>query len=557
MSSFTIQKVGQYSYLHISVSKWDPIKKISINKKTKIGKLDLITGEPIFTENFLNELHESPELKEKILKRFPTADLSNINTIKRKPFGMYPGANLSFGKTYFSYYIAESIGLLKILKESFPYTWQKIFTIASFLLFEDKSIMDCDDFVVDNLTFKVGTLSSQRTSELLFKINERETHDFFNAWYKIIREKEYIAFDSTSIPSYSENNEIAEYGKAKSNPDLKQVNLCLLCGEQSKLPVYQAVYEGSINDVSIFLDIIKQFEVIVGTSDILIVNDKGFFSKKNVLDIVNKTDVKFLLAVPFSNKPSIDIVNELTGSDLLKSPSSLINTNHESIRGITQIRTWFKSHQFYTHILYDGIKHHQEETSLIEDLKDIKDSYLNGKLSINQQNKFNKYFIINKKVPKNSREYIIDNFEAIQQYLSHKGWLILISNHVTDAQEAYDLYINKDCIEKAFEQYKQNLNLQRFYTSNTKRITNKAFVAFIALILNSHVHRIMTNKNLYRKYTRNRMFSQINRMNVFLDTDGKYYIHTLTKSQKDILEAFDLPIPNRNRINYFIKVILK
>jgi transposase len=149
--------------------------------------------------------------------------------------------------------------------------------------------MECDDFVEENLTFPVGTLSSQRTSELLLKIHPEEYNHFFKIWINFIREKECIAFDTTSIPSYSEYNELVEYGKAKSNPELQQVNLCLLYGEKSQLPIYQNVYSGSLNDVSTILGTIKEFEVIAGTSDILIVNDKGFYSKINITELATKT----------------------------------------------------------------------------------------------------------------------------------------------------------------------------------------------------------------------------------------------------------------------------
>lgn len=47
-----------------------------------------------------------------------------------------------------------------------------------------------------------------------------------------------LAFDSTSISTYSNTIEIAEYGHAKQNPELKQVNLFLVCDERSGEAVY-------------------------------------------------------------------------------------------------------------------------------------------------------------------------------------------------------------------------------------------------------------------------------------------------------------------------------
>jgi hypothetical protein len=39
------------------------------------------------------------------------------------------------------------------------------------------------------------------------------------------------------------------FGYNRDKEKLKQVNVCLLLGEKSGLPIFQMVYEGSLNDV--------------------------------------------------------------------------------------------------------------------------------------------------------------------------------------------------------------------------------------------------------------------------------------------------------------------
>jgi transposase len=561
MPAITLQNIGKYSYIYLSYSKWDANKKYSSNSKIKIGKIHPVTGEAIFSPEFLEKLHESPELLDKTKARFPDAIINigetTVKTLPKKPIGRYPGENISIGITYFLYNIAESIGLLKPLKESFPDDWKKIFTVASFLIFENKAIMECDDFIEENLTFPVGTLSSQRTSELFFNISKCEYNNFFSKWLNFITEREYIAFDSTNISSYSEQNDLVEYGKAKANPELKQVNLCLLYGKQSKLPIYQTVYSGSLNDVSIIMDVIKEFESIVGSSDILIVNDKRFYSKDNIIGLLKNTNVKFLAAVPFNNKDANDILDVISKSNVLDASSSIIYTNHDSIRGTTQLRTWYNSHKFYTHIFFDCFKALQADTHFKEDLKTLRELYLNDELTNKDYDLFNKYFIVDNSIPKKYKHHIIDNTDEFNTHLRHEGWLILISNHIKNIQDAYNLYINKDCVKKAFMNYKQNLGMNRIYTGNSKRFTNKAVIAFIALILNSHIQQVMSSNNFYKKMSQSKLLRQMNRIDAFLDIDGKYYEKNLTKKQKEILEIFNVKIPNRYIVNHFIKNILK
>jgi transposase len=559
MTCITIQTIRNNKYAYTSESHWDSTKKYAKNNKTKIGQFDLKTKKWIFTQEYLEILQESPTLMEKTRLKFPDADLSltdNSNILRKKPIGRYPGDYLPVGKTYFTYNIADNIGLLKPLKESFPETWQKIFTIATFLLFENKAIMEADDFVEENLTLPVGTLASQRTSELFLKIQPEECNNFFRKWHAFITENEYIAFDSTSISSYSKENELVEFGKAKSNPDLKQINLCLLYGETSRLPIYQTVYSGSLNDVTVLLDILQEFESIVGTSDIRIVTDKGFCSEKNILGLIKK-DIKFLTAIPFTNAITDSIISKYINSSELHETSSIISTAKDPIKGITKILPWFGSHKLYTHIVFDCSKALISELQFKDDLKMLKEMYLENKLPKKDIAIFDKFFIINDSVSKKSKKYILDNTEEIDNHLKHEGWLILISNYNNSTQEAHKVYVDKDCVEKAFREYKQNLEMDRIYTGNSKRFINKSFVAFIALILFSHINHVMSKNKMYRDYTMSKMFREINKMNVFLDIDNKYHLKSLTKKQKDILKIFDIAVPNRYIINYFIKTIIK
>jgi hypothetical protein len=53
---------------------------------------------------------------------------------------------------------------------------------------------------------------------------------------------------------------------------------------------------------------------------------------------------------------------------------------------------------------------------------------------------------------------------------------MLIYNHLKDAQEARYIHINKDCVEKAFMSYKQNLRIARIHTGSDKSFFNKVIM---------------------------------------------------------------------------------
>ncbi|MDR2339149.1 MAG: transposase [Deltaproteobacteria bacterium] len=556
MTAITLQNMGNYKYIYLSESKWDRNLKYSVNKKRRIGKIDQISGKAIFSATFLEDLSDSPELLKKIQTRFPSADLSRTyDNSKIKPIGRYPGDTVNYGVSYFLYNLAGLIGVLTPLKECFPDNWETIFTMAAFLIFENKTIMECDDFIEENVTFPLKDVSSQKSHELFLRIDYEKYNDFFNMWSGYIKEQTYFAFDATA--AISKNIELVDFGKAKSDTELQELNLCLLYGEKSRLPIYQTIYSGSLNDVSTIQSVLNEFEAKVSSSDILLVTDKGFCSKKNIKELLTKTKVRFLSPVQPHDKYATKIVDKIISGNIMELTESIIHTNHDIIRGTTLLTPWDDSYKLYTHIYVDCMKSLQADNHLKEDMKVLRDLYLDNKLPKKDLEMFNRFLIVDHNKSKKSKYHIRDNVEEIQKFLKHVGYLVLISNHIKNAQVAYDLYANKDCAEKAYKEYKQNLGMHHIFTERSGRFTNKSIVAFIALILNSHIHRVLSDTLLHKQYTCSKMLRQIARLQAFLDSDNRYYPKPITKKQKEILEAFHVEIPNKNILNYFIKNKLK
>ncbi|MDR0696851.1 MAG: hypothetical protein LBF68_04860 [Christensenellaceae bacterium] len=73
--------------------------------------------------------------------------------------------------------------------------------------------------------------------------------NFYREWAKYRSENEYLALDITSISTYSGNIDDAEYGINKDGDHLKQINMCLLIGGESQIPIYQTAYSGRIKDI--------------------------------------------------------------------------------------------------------------------------------------------------------------------------------------------------------------------------------------------------------------------------------------------------------------------
>jgi transposase len=93
---------------------------------------------------------------------------------------------------------------------------------------------------------------------------------------------------------------MVEIGYNRDGENLPQINLGMLFGEISLLPIYYNLYPGSIKDVKTLSNLLKITEFLE-MKEIKFVMDKGFFSKNNVDEMMGKpNNYKFSVAVPFS-----------------------------------------------------------------------------------------------------------------------------------------------------------------------------------------------------------------------------------------------------------------
>lgn len=86
--------------------------------------------------------------------------------------------------------------------------------------------------------------------------------DFFLRQSRHRMETEYLIYDTTSISSYSQSLKQVKYGKNREHDLLAQINLALLMGEKSGLPVYYRKLPGNITDVKTLKNLTREIEFL-------------------------------------------------------------------------------------------------------------------------------------------------------------------------------------------------------------------------------------------------------------------------------------------------------
>ena len=130
----------------------------------------------------------------------------------------------------------------------------------------------------------------------------------------------------------------------------------------------------------------------------------------------------------------------------------------------------------------------------------------------------------------------------LNRELETVGWMVLISNHVEDCRRALEIYRAKDVVEKGFMRLKNSIDLGRLRVHSQNRMQGKVFIGFIALVLMSHMNKIMLEKGLYKKMTMKGLILEMRKLRV-QRIRGRRILYPLSKSHKEIFQAFGVTEP--------------
>ena len=528
MSSIVRQKVGDKIYLYESVSFRNAEGKPR-NKRTPIGKIDPISGNPVYKSGYLERMLENgTPIKTQLPNLIFTIEDVRLSSTKE------------YGAFYLFQHIAQQIGLLTSLQEATPTYWKELFMLACYLVSSGDPFLYCESWISDTECLSVGNMSSQRISELLMTLTSKERELFYQSWCNKRSELEYLALDITSISSYSKLIDEVEWGYNRDHEPLPQINLCMLMGERSRLPIYQTIYSGSLKDVSTLKTTLAKLDAVSKGKSLLLVMDKGFYSNKNINALLDNNLLRFIIAVPFTaNIAKTNVSSERKDIDCAQ---NTIVIGSDSVRAVTKIRSWSKEHQVFVHVYYNSLKATKNREELYSHVAVLKEWAQTDPASAMKNDECKKYLLIRRSEKAASGYTININNDMLDKELLHSGWMVLLSNDVSDAKEALLIYREKDVVEKGFLRLKNSLDLGRLRVHRENSMQNKTFIGFLSLILLSQIHKVMIDKELYRKMTVKKLLMTLSKLRV-QKINGTRILFPVTKEQKVIYKAFGVDEP--------------
>jgi transposase len=519
------------TYAYESVSYWDKEKQQSRAKRTLIGRVDEKTGEILPTDG-------------RGRKRKNDSTLA-----KRGPTPVEKTARSFYGATYLLDAIGEKLGITRDLKACFPETYRQILSVAYYLVLEDRNPLYRFEKWGGLHRHPYGkNMTSQRSSELFASITEEDKQHFFKLQGKRRSEKEYWAYDITSISSYSQCLRQVQYGKNKEDDRLAQLNLALVFGETSNLPFYYRKLAGNIPDAKTLKHLLADLDIL-GFAKMKLVMDRGFYSENNI-NALFKDHLKFLIAGKMSLnflKSSLEgIYDNLRNFEYYNETYELYCRTVETQWQYTQYRPYKKEtlqepRRIYVHYYYNIDKAAEEEKAFGRKLMALRRELESGKRIPEHEKQYKKYFAV-KTTPKRGTRATVKE-EAILQVKKYFGFFALLTNETMDAVTALEIYRNKDLVEKAFGNLKERLNLRRTLVSSEQSLEGKLFIEFVALIYLSYIKKRMQMSDLFKRYTIQGALDKLDVIECFEAPGQQLRVGELLEKQEEIYHALGVDPP--------------
>ena len=380
-------------------------------------------------------------------------------------------------------------------------TAQKVISLARYLLATDgQSLPGITSWQYSHpLPYDEG-LSESIYHDLFTDVGRNESlmQSFFASRIEKAGDTALLAYDSTTISTYSKQISEARFGFNKAHDGLPTVKLLSLYSVETRQPVVFTRQPGNQPDVSTIENALKQLQVL-GIKKAEIVTDNGYYSEKNLAEMLHAhfdfiTLVK--IGISWVKKELENRFNEFssTGSACPFDTSThgvSVMLKHEFTRqrkyasvkkGLAGGTQESFERRIYLHLYFNPFRKVEQDSTFDKDMFELK--YLVEKetaeeeLSPGAVEKINKYLNINRR---GNAVNVTFNEKAIAEAKKYHGYFALVSNCEKDPFECLSKYRRRETIEQFFEAGKQKTDGTRTRVWSSESLMGRMFVQFVAL----------------------------------------------------------------------------
>ena len=479
----TIVTAQGYCYVKAYKMKWDPIlKKSKRHLQRHVGRLlenDRIKISPSFAADF-------PEYSGDDwfwgANKKPVHEVEYRQTpgpAPQDPEACEQQSTLDVGLTWAALELAKDSGIRAHLQEVFgKEASEDLLYLAIYKLAGGGAMMTYDIWRQKVWLPQSRRLTGQKISELLSSVTREQVTKYFKlrhnrqdeVWEEIYKKQPELrsrpieyALDNTSISTYSNTLSEAQYGHAKRDPELKQINYTIICDQRSGDIVFAYMYDGAVNDISALSDILFAMqEAEFKLEKNILVTDRGYPSLINVQKMIN-LEIKYLQGVRYVE----DSLKQRFAkhSDALR--KNAFYSSKEKAYAYTETEPWTQNSSAgqlklnnYIH-LYRLVGHEDVTAQQISENADHIIRQKNAKRSVPQDLWAAYGRFVKSVTEKNGVTHWVRDTSKIDEAVECSGYFALRSNAVSDAFEALSIYRQRNMVEQDFYQLRNWLDGDR------------------------------------------------------------------------------------------------
>ena len=378
---------------------------------------------------------------------------------------------------------------------------QKILSIARYLLASNGQTLP-------------GILTWQFNHELPYEngITEDIYHDlfvrvgrdealqqsFFANRCATIKDRAILAYDSTTVSTYSENQVEARYGYNKDDDGLKTIKYLALYSIETRQPVAFTKQPGNLPDVTSLENALKQLSVL-GLGDAEIVTDNGYHSEHNLAELfiagfdfitLVKASLKWVRAEIDAHAGDFDSISSVCPFDTLtRCVTVTLMRDYVKVRKYANHKGGQKKgdeeifrRRTYLHLYLNPVRRAEQNNAFDEDLIALRAQIEDGAnvdgLSNSAQSKVRKHLRISRR---GGNVRVSFNEHSCRTAKKYHGYFALTSNSEKNAFECLRKYRKRERIESFFESMKRCVDGSRVRVWDSDTLRGRMFVQFVAL----------------------------------------------------------------------------
>lgn len=306
----------------------------------------------------------------------------------------------------------------------------------------------------------------------------------------------FSVIDLTHVFSFSEDVISATLGHNSNEEYVPQINFTLLFSLDKKQPSFFRLVPGSISDVSTIPRTLEE----AGVEKAVVIGDKGFYSGSNV-DFLESHGLGYILPIKRNDK-RIDY-------------RPIKNPDRRKLKNGGYFIFDMRAIWFYEKKAQDG------KRFLV---------FLDGKLKVEEE----KDFLL----------HVEDGRLAMEEFYRRQfafGTICVITNTDFSPKQVFELLKGRVEIEALFDTFKNLLHADRTYMRSDDKLQGWMFVNFVSLLLYYKIYRMLSEKDLLKKYSPKDVllhFSRVYKLNV----GGRWVVSEIPKTSRELAEQLEVSL---------------